>query len=140
MNHTARIVYDRYGRVQSVRPLKRFNVPTAATPDKTPANDSDFMMPPQGQYIEVGVTLKANVTAATLNIYTDQSVYAPNGDLVAACYPVAATLALTGGAGVTYHRLRYEHMSAPVALQLASITDGNTPDLDEPAVITYRWC
>jgi hypothetical protein len=140
MTMKKRLYYDRYGRVQTLRYLKRANVPTAATPDPAPTDDSAFMAPPQGQYLEVGVTLKANVTAATLNLYADHSVYTDEGVLVAACYPVVATSSLTGGAGVTYHHLRYEHMGAPVAIQLASITDGNTPDLDEPALITYRWC
>ncbi len=135
-----RLYYDRYGRVQTLRFHKRGNVPTASTPDPAPSSDVAFIPPPQGQYVEVGATLRANVTSATLNIYADHSVYDEDGALVAACYPVVATLALTGGSGVTYHRLRYEHMGAPVAFQLASITDGNTPDLAEPAYITYRWC
>ena len=134
--------FDRFGRLQGNEFHKRTPVPPAASPESAPTSMLDFLNPPFGQVIEIGVTLKAGVTGATLAIYRDATPSTADGDPVvgANCFPLVSSTTLTGGAGVTYHLVTYTHNGANVAIRLLSITDGNTPDEDEPAIISYRWC
>ena len=131
---------DRFGRVQGNTWSKRTTVRVATSAEAAPTTPLDFLDPPAGQVIEVAVRLKASVTGATLAIYRDASVVNDDGTIVAACYPLASSTTLTGGAGITDHLVTYTHNGGKVCLRLQSITDGNTPDLDEPATVAYRWC
>lgn len=134
--------FDRFGRIQGNEFHKRSPVPTAASPESAPTQAGDFLVPPFGQVIEVGVKLKANVTGATLTLYRDATPSTADGEPIPGCdcFPLVSSTTLTGGAGVTYHLVTYTHNGALIAIRLLSITDGNTPDEDEPAIISYRWC
>ena len=131
---------DRFNRVQSNTWQKRSVVRTATSAEVAPTTGLDFLDPPAGQVIEVAVRLKAGVTGATLVIYRDATVVNGAGDEVAPCYPAASSTSLTGGAGITDHLVVYTHNGGRVCLRLQSITDGNAPDLVEPATVAYRWC
>jgi len=132
--------FDRFGRLQGNEFHKRTPVPPAASPESAPTSMLDFLNPPFGQVIEIGVTLKAGVTGATLAIYRDATPSTADGDPVvgANCFPLVSSTTLTGGAGVTYHLVTYTHNGGDVGIKLLSITDGGA--LAEPAIITYRWC
>lgn len=134
--------FDRFGRIQGNEFHKRSPVPVATSAEAAPTSALDFLNPPFGQVIEIGITLKANVTGATLTIYRDATPSTADGEPLtgANCFPLVSSTTLTGGVGATYHLVTYTHNGANVAIRLLSITDDNAPDLAEPAIISYRWC
>ena len=134
-----RIKMDRFGRVQGTTFEKRGSCRGV---ERAPTSALEFLTPPFGQVIEIGISLKADVVAATVGIYRDATPVTEDGTPLTGsdCFPLVSTTSLTGGAGVTFHWIAYTHNGGGLAIKVTALTDNNTPDLAEPVIIAYRWC